>query len=136
VWLLVGCAGTGETTLSCSPQQLTLKFKLKDDGCVKDVTNSRGSSRDTVEICQGGVITWKVKKASHDKGNLKKSIAFVSAAGSPLKWKDSGFQADTIIGEVRGDAATGLPGFKYTVRTERGPGDVCEHDPMIIVKPR
>jgi hypothetical protein len=52
-----------------------------------------------------------------------------------MEWKDSGFQTDSIVGVVRDDAPTGGPGFKYTVKTERGTGDECPFDPKIIVKP-
>jgi hypothetical protein len=136
VAFLAGCAGTGQTALTCGPQEQNLRFKLKDDGCVKGITNRWGQDKESIEICQGGTVTWKVKKPSHRNGELKKSIVFETAAGSPLEWKDSGFQGETIAGKVRDDAPTGGDGFKYTVRTERGPGDVCAHDPMIIVKPK
>jgi hypothetical protein len=134
--LLAGCTATGPTALTCSPQEQSLRFKLKDDGCVKGVTNAWGLNKEKVEICQGGTVTWKVRKSAHRNGDLKKGIEFDPTTGSPLAWQDSGFQADVIVGQVREDAATGEPGFKYTVATERGPGDVCKHDPMIIVKPR
>jgi hypothetical protein len=133
---IAGCAGSPARPLECGPQEQSLRFKLKDDGCVKRVTNAWGLNKETIEICQGGTVTWKVKKSAHPKGDLKKGISFDAATGSPLQWQDSGFQADVIVGQVRDDAATGAPGFKYTVATERGPGDVCKHDPMIIVKPR
>jgi hypothetical protein len=136
VVFLAGCAGTSPTALTCEPQEQQLRFKLKDDGCVKRVTDSSGDDRESIEICQGGTVTWQVKKRSHPNGKLKKSIVFETPAGSPLEWKDSGFQGETIVGRVRDDAPTGGDGFKYTVKTERGPGNVCAHDPMIIVKPR
>lgn len=133
---LAGCAGTGTTALTCSPQEQDLQFKLKDDGCVKGVANRWGWDKNTIEICQGGTVNWKVKKASHRNGELKKRIVFKSAEGSPLEWLDSGFESEAISGKVRDDAKAGEPGFKYNVETERGPGDVCSFDPMIIVKPR
>lgn len=135
VALLAGCAGTGATSLTCEPQEQNLQFKLKDDGCVKGVANRWGWDKNTIEICQGGTVTWKVKKSSHNKGQLKKGIVFETAAGSPFDWKDSGFKDETIVGKVREDASPGGDGFKYNVRTERGPGDVCDFDPKIIVKP-
>jgi hypothetical protein len=134
--LIAGCAGSPPRTLACDSQKHSLRFKLEDDGCVKRVTNGWGSDREKIEVCHGDTITWKVRKSTHPKGDLKKGIAFDRAQGSPLQWQDSGFQADKIVGQVRNDAATGEPGFKYTVSTERGPGNVCEHDPMIIVRPR
>ena len=136
VALLAGCVSTGSTALTCEPQEHKLSFKLKDDGCVRGISNRWGQSKDNIEICQGGTVTWKVKKPSHRNGELKKSIVFETPAGSPLEWKDSGFQDETIAGKVRDDAPTGGDGFKYTVKTERGSGDVCAFDPMIIVKPR
>ena len=81
--LLAGCAGTGPTALTCEPQELKLRFKLKDDGCVKGISDGAGRNKDRIEICQGGTITWKVKKSSHRNGDLKKRIVFKSAAGSP-----------------------------------------------------
>jgi hypothetical protein len=136
VAFLAGCAGSAPRTLACDSQKHSLRFKLEEDGCVKRVTNWRGSDRERIEVCHGDTITWKVRKSTHPKGDLKKGISFDGSKGSPLQWQDSGFQADTIVGQVRADAATGEPGFKYTVKTERGPGNVCAHDPMIIVKPR
>jgi hypothetical protein len=134
--LLAGCASTGPTALTCNPQEQNLRFKLKDDGCVKGVSNRWGQDKNSIEICQGGTVTWKVKKPSHSNGELKKGIVFETAAGSPFEWTDSGFQGEAIVGKVRDDAPTGGDGFKYKVNTERGPGDVCSLDPMIIVKPR
>jgi hypothetical protein len=134
--LLAGCASRGPTALTCEPEERKLQFKLKDDGCVEGISDSLGRDKDRIEVCQGDTITWKVKKWWHSNGDLKKRITFKSAAGSPLEWTDSGFESKTISGTVRADAKTGEPGFKYNVDTERGPGDVCPFDPMIIVKPR
>jgi hypothetical protein len=122
--------------LTCGSQDHPLRFKLDRDGCVKSVTDRQGSDKERIEVCHGDTITWKVKNWGERNGRLKKSIFFDATNGSPFDWQDSGFRRDTIVGEVRADAATGEPGFKYTVATERGPGNVCKHDPMIIVKPR
>jgi hypothetical protein len=136
VALLAGCASTGSTALTCEPQEQDLRFKLKDDGCVKGISNRWGRDKNTIEICQGGTVTWKVNNSSHRNGARKKSIVFDTAAGSPMEWMESGFQDEALVGRVREDAKPGGDGFKYTVKTERGPGDVCAFDPMIIVKPR
>jgi hypothetical protein len=133
--LLAGCAGTGETALTCRPQEQKLKFKLEDNGCVNGITDSSGADKNEIEICRGGTVTWKVKRYWESNGKLKKRIVFEAAEGSPMEWTDSGFESDSIVGKVRVDAPTGLPGFKYTVKTERGAGDECPFDPKIIVKP-
>jgi hypothetical protein len=131
-----GSAGTGLTALTCDPQEQYLRVKPKDDGCVKEIANRWGQHKECIEICEDGTATWKVKKPSHRNGELKKTMFFKTAAGSPLEWTDSGVQGETIACKVHDDAPTGADGFKYTGKTERRPGDVCAHGPVIIVKPQ
>ena len=136
VAFLAGCAKTDPTALTCKPQEQTLRFKIKDNGCVDGITDFWGlKDKNDIEICRGGTVTWKVKKDWDTNGKLEKRIVFEAAEGSPLEWTDSGFQSDSIVGKVRDDAQTGPPGFKYTVKTELGTGDDCPFDPKIIVKP-
>ena len=101
----------------------TLKFKVKDDGCVEKVKkDSDGANADEIRVCETDVVKWKVN-------GKKKSIVFEGV--SPFEWTDSGFEDNKIEGTVKAGTA-GQPPFKYSVKVD---GLACVLDPKIIVDP-
>ena len=100
----------------------TLKFKVKDNGCVEKVKkDSDGADADTIKVCETDVVSWKVNGKS-------KSIVFDGE--SPFEWQDSGFKSNDIQGTVK--AGTAGKDFKYSVKVD---GMTCVLDPRIIVDP-
>ena len=110
----VACDNPGKTH--------TLKFKVKDDGCVQKVKkDSDGADADTLNVCETDTVIWKVSGKS-------KSIVFDGT--SPFEWLDSGFKGNDIQGTVK--AGTAGKDFKYSVKVD---GMTCVLDPRIIVDP-
>jgi hypothetical protein len=103
----------------------TLKFKVKDDGCVEKVKkDSDGADADTLNVCETDTVVWKVSG---------KSKAIVFEGANPFGWTspDSGFKDKTIEGTIQAGTA-GQPPFKYSVKVD---GMACVLDPKIIVDP-
>ncbi len=100
----------------------TLKFKVKDDGCVLKVKkDSDGADAATISVCETDSVIWKVSGKS-------KSIVFEGT--SPFEWLNSGFKGNDIQGTVK--AGTAGKDYKYSVKVD---GLDCVLDPKIIVDP-
>jgi hypothetical protein len=109
----VACDNPGKTH--------TLKFKVKDDGCVQKVKKeSDGADADTINVCETDKVVWTVSGRA-------KSIVFDGA--SPFDWADSGSDS-SIEGAVK--SGTAGKDFKYSVKVD---GLDCVLDPKIIVQP-
>lgn len=101
----------------------TLKFKVKDDGCVEKVKkDSDGADADTINVCETDKVIWKVSGKS-------KSIV-IDGDSTPFAWQDSGFMSNKIEGTVQ--AGTAGKEYKYSVKVD---GMDCVLDPKIIVDP-
>ena len=111
----VACDNKGKTH--------TLKFKVKDDGCVEKVKkDSDGADADTINVCETDTVVWKVSGKS-------KSIV-IDGDSTPFAWQDSGFMSNKIEGTVQ--AGTAGKEYKYSVKVD---GLDCVLDPKIIVDP-
>jgi len=110
----VACDNPGKTH--------TLKFKVKDDGCVVKVKqDSNGADADTITACETDTVIWRVSG---------KSKAIVFDGASPFEWLDSGFKGNDIEAKVK--AGTAGNEYKYSVKVD---GMSCVLDPKIIVGP-
>jgi hypothetical protein len=104
----------------------TLKFKVKDDGCVEKVKkDSDGADADTLNVCETDTVVWKVSG---------KPKAIVFDGTSPFEWLDSGYKDSEIQGTVKAGTA-GKDPFKYSVKVVKDDGKTCVLDPKIIVDP-
>jgi hypothetical protein len=135
--LLSACAGMKpDKELVCgespNPTVRKLKFSVDSNGCVVSVKKDDGADGNTLEVCRGDTIQWKVKVDGAKNGDKEKLVAFDKGTTSPCAWKDSSYKADSIEGKVRTDAD--FTTYEYSVRTKDGPNNGCPLDPMIIVR--